>query len=206
MNVPLGWRGFPRNKIHFPTPFLTNTTALLMLYDGTLCPYVWNGVTMRFNPCRVEFILGYIYLSIIQYVGLYVFSLPIYIIYMLCLIIIIKSEAWNYYPLLRVRSWNNGFRCMSFYILTISLKLRWHRCLQPLLVKDKDLFILQNEYHCCWWPGDVRRLASTTMPLTYRKVSNTRRTKYQNLNDSRLILQLSVPSPLKPSVKSIMKM
>ena len=40
----------------------------------------------------------------------------------------------------------------------------------------------------------------------YRKVSNIRRTKYQNLNDSRLILQLSVPNPLKPSVKSIMKM
>ena len=41
---------------------------------------------------------------------------------------------------------------------------------------------------------------------TYRKVSNIRCTKYQNLNDSRLILQLSVPNPLKPSVKSIMKM
>ena len=40
----------------------------------------------------------------------------------------------------------------------------------------------------------------------YRKVSNIRRTKYQNLNDSRLILQLSVANPLKPSVKSIMKM
>ena len=40
----------------------------------------------------------------------------------------------------------------------------------------------------------------------YRKVSNIRRTTYQNLNDSRLILQLSVPIPLKPSVKSIMKM
>ena len=40
----------------------------------------------------------------------------------------------------------------------------------------------------------------------YRKVSNMRRTKYQNLNDSRLILQLYVPKPLKPSVKSIMQM
>ena len=39
-------------------------------------------------------------LSIIQYVGLYVFSLPIYVvmverIYILCLIIIIKSEVWT---------------------------------------------------------------------------------------------------------------
>ena len=42
--------------------------------------------------------------------------------------------------------------------------------------------------------------------VNYRKVSNIRRTKYQNLNDPRLVLQLSVPNPLKPSVKSIMKM
>ena len=48
--------------------------------------------------------------------------------------------------------------------------------------------------------------ASEAKLLTYHKVSNIRRTKYQNFNDSRLILQLSVPNPLKPSVKSIMKM
>ena len=42
--------------------------------------------------------------------------------------------------------------------------------------------------------------------VIYRKVSNIRRTKCQNLNDSRLVLQLSMPNPLKPSVKSIMKM
>ena len=34
----------------------------------------------------------------------------------------------------------------------------------------------------------------------YRKVSNIRRTKCQNLDDSRLVLQLSVPNPVKPSV------
>ena len=28
--------------------------------------------------------------------------------------------SMNYYPLFRVRSWNNGMRCMSFYILMIS--------------------------------------------------------------------------------------
>ena len=64
-------------------------------------------------------------LSIIQHLGLCVFSLPISFvmierIYMLCLIIIIKSdELWsvNYYPLFRIRSWNNGMRCISLYIL-----------------------------------------------------------------------------------------
>ena len=40
----------------------------------------------------------------------------------------------------------------------------------------------------------------------YRKVSNISRTKSQNLNDSRLILQLSLPNWLKPGVKSWMKM
>ena len=29
----------------------------------------------------------------------------------------IKSYSINYYPLFRVRSWNNGVHCMSFYIL-----------------------------------------------------------------------------------------
>ena len=37
-------------------------------------------------------------------------------------------------------------------------------------------------------------------------ISNIRRTKYQNLNASRLVLQLSLPYPLKPGVKSRMKM
>ena len=40
----------------------------------------------------------------------------------------------------------------------------------------------------------------------YRKVSSTRRTKSQNLNDSRLVLQLSLPNPLKPCLKLRMKM
>ena len=41
---------------------------------------------------------------------------------------------------------------------------------------------------------------------TYRKISSRRPTKYQNVNDPRLTLQLSLPNPLKPGVKSRMKM
>ena len=33
--------------------------------------------------------------------------------------------SMNYYPLFRVRSWNNGMRCMSFYILIEILWLIW---------------------------------------------------------------------------------
>ena len=40
----------------------------------------------------------------------------------------------------------------------------------------------------------------------YRKVSNIRRTKSQNSNASRLILEFSLPNPLKPGVKLRMKM
>ena len=40
---------------------------------------------------------------------------------------------------------------------------------------------------------------------TYRNISDIRRTKAQTLSDSRLALQLSLPNPLKPGVKSRMK-
>ena len=36
--------------------------------------------------------------------------------------------------------------------------------------------------------------------VTYRKISNIRRTKSKNLNDSRLVLHLSLPNLLKPGV------
>ena len=40
----------------------------------------------------------------------------------------------------------------------------------------------------------------------YHKISNISGTKSQNLNVSRLVLQLSLPNPMKPGVKSGMKM
>ena len=42
--------------------------------------------------------------------------------------------------------------------------------------------------------------------MNYRQVSNIRRTKSQHLKDSRTVLWLSLPNPLKPDVKSRMKM
>ena len=44
-----------------------------------------------------------------------------------------------------------------------------------------------------WWPKEGK--------LRYHKTSNIRCTKSQNLNDSRLVLQLSLPNLLKPGVK-----
>ena len=42
--------------------------------------------------------------------------------------------------------------------------------------------------------------------VDYRKVSNIRRTESQYLNDSHLVLQSSLPNPMKPGVKLRMKM
>ena len=54
-----------------------------------------------------------------------------------------------------------------------------------------------------------RMATSYTISLTYveyRQVSNIRRTKFQHLKDSRTVLRLSLPNPLKPDVKSRMNM
>ena len=40
----------------------------------------------------------------------------------------------------------------------------------------------------------------------YRKISNISGTKSQNLNGSRLVLQLYLPNPLNPNVRSSMMM
>ena len=65
-----------------------------------------------------------------------------------------------------------------------------------------------SDIHLKAMPQAIPQSSTTkiSLKITYRKVSNIRRSICQNLNDSRLVLQLSVPNPLKPSVKSIMKM
>ena len=61
--------------------------------------------------------------SIIQYVRLCVFSLPTPLVMIERIYIYDLSYyhnqigSMNYYPLFRVRSWNNGVRCMSSYIV-----------------------------------------------------------------------------------------
>ena len=44
------------------------------------------------------------------------------------------------------------------------------------------------------------------LQLTPRQISNISHTKFPNINVSRLVLQLYLPNPLKPGVKSRMKM
>ena len=47
---------------------------------------------------------------------------------------------------------------------------------------------------------------SAELRKKYRKSFNIRHTKSQNLNESRLVLQLPLPNPVKPGVQSRMKM
>ena len=48
----------------------------------------------------------------------------------------------------------------------------------------------------------VTYCATHNLHLTYRKISNIRPTQNQNLNDSRLIMQLPLPNPFKPYVEN----
>ena len=61
-------------------------------------------------------------LSIIQYMGLCVFSIPISLVMIERIYTLSyyhnQIGCMNYYPWFRVRSWNNGLRCMSLYILS----------------------------------------------------------------------------------------
>ena len=72
--------------------------------------------------CRVCVSLSiFSQLSIIQYMGLCVFSSPISLVMIERIYALSFYDhqigSMNYYPLFRVRSWNYGMRCMSLYIL-----------------------------------------------------------------------------------------
>ena len=109
---------------------LADRTRLFVQYTislSSLCKIIWRHWTYKMP---VRYILSSVWVrlsifsqwSIIQYVGLCVFSLPTppcddrENIYTLSFYYH-QIGSTNYYPLFRVRSWNNGVRCMSFYIL-----------------------------------------------------------------------------------------
>ena len=93
---------------------------------SSLCKLIWGHWTYEMS---VRYILSSVWvrlsifskLSIIQYIGLCVFSLPISLV-MIGRIYTLsyyhhQIGSMNYDPLFRVRPWNNGMRCMSLYIL-----------------------------------------------------------------------------------------
>ena len=91
------------------TFWLADRTRLFVQYTtslSSLCKFIWRHWTYKMP---VRYILSSVWvrlsnlspLSIIQYMELYVFSWPISLvmiewIYIICLIIIIKSEVWTF--------------------------------------------------------------------------------------------------------------
>ena len=120
------------------TFWLADRTRLFVQYTislSSLCKLIWRHWTYKMP---VRYILSSVWarlsifslLSIIQYVGLYVLQLTHFScddwenLYTLS-VYHHEIGSMNYYPLFRVRSWNNGVRCMSCYILSenmISIK------------------------------------------------------------------------------------
>ena len=93
--------------------------------------------------------------------------------------------------------------CVSFeFILGLrvfTLSLRYHRA--------HDEFKMVSNQHIVNTKKDRgHTLAPIFWGVTYRQVSNIRRTKSKHLKDSRTVLRLSLPNRLKQDVKSRMKM
>ena len=72
---------------------------------------------------------------------------------------------------------------------------------------DGNPFPLKT-YTCLFYLISIVHAAYQAFTLfeTYRKISNISRTNFQNLNVSHLVLQLSLPNPLKPGVKLRLEM
>ena len=111
------------------TFWIADITRLFVQYTislSSLCKLIWRHWTYKM-PVRC--ILSSVWvrlsmfssLSIIKYVGLCVFSLPISLVMIGRVYTLSYNHhqigIMNYYPLFRARTWNNGVRCMSFYII-----------------------------------------------------------------------------------------
>ena len=91
----------------------------------------------------------------------------------------------------------------SFKKMQLKMSANWRSfCL--------GLSVLTDVQRCIDDEKEVKHHASAeswhNSNFVYGQTSNISRTKSQHLNDSRLVLQLSLPNQLKPNVKSRMKM
>ena len=79
-----------------------------------------------------------------------------------------RIGSMNYYPLFRVRSWNNGVRCMSFCILMKRIWPRTDPCGAP---HDKGTVLafipLINKDYCRWDKYDRSQLRAVWLRPMY---------------------------------------
>ena len=146
----------------------------------SLCKIIWRHWTYKMP---VTYILSSVWVwlsifsqlsiiqSIIRYVGLCVFSLPTPLLMIERIYTLSyyhhQIGSMNYDPLFRVRSWNNGVRCMSFYILiewirryTMEISKGWFQWfhLQWLDCAKKKSSVLLLEFCALVMPAFSSRL------------------------------------------------
>ena len=125
--------------------FVHNTISL-----SSSCKLIWRHWTYKMP---VRYILSSVWvrlsifsqLSIIQYMGLCVFSLPISLV-MIEMIYTLsyyhhQIGSMNYYPLFRARSWNNGMRCMPIFLLYYFWDSQHHCCNMSIFSSIKNNYI-----------------------------------------------------------------
>ena len=104
--------------------------------------------------------------------------------------------------------WRQDMGCLLWVQSLVHIPLEWLYC----CIQNNMLYLFPPTTHTTppqkKTPNHLhhRNVNELYKMQTYRKVSNIRCTKSQILNDSRLLLHLSLPNRLKPSVKSRMKM
>ena len=133
------------SRIRFGLLIVRHTISL-----SSLCKLIWRHWSYKM-PLRYILSSVWVRLSIfsqlfiMQYMGLCVFSLPISLVMIERIYTLSyyhhQIGSMNYYPLFRVRSWNNVMRCMSPYILmyiTWILKIPPNGFdYRPLVIKQK---------------------------------------------------------------------
>ena len=117
------WTWNSRIRFGLLIVFVYYTISLL-----SLCKLIWRHWSYKMP---IKYILSRVWvwlstfsrLFIIQYMGLWVFRLPISLVMIERIYTLSHYHheigSMNYYPLFRVRSWNNGMRCMSLNILML---------------------------------------------------------------------------------------
>ena len=103
--------------------------------------------------------------------------------------------------LMRCLSATSLYGCLSICWLQICCKSNWNQTHNQSI---DGLWWLWVHVSGALWV--LLSALHTFHETVYRQVSNIRRTKSQHLKDPRAVLRLSLPNPLKPDVKSRMKM
>ena len=133
---------------------------------------------------------------------------------------------WSLYTGFTIYSWSQHILSISGSMLSAIKRWEAVPCYQQSK-DEKQFHVISNQKmiadstkppvaEMCW--PDTPKLHSSTSILstfqqvvgppshTFHQISNIRCTKSQDLNISHLVLYLSLPNPLKPCVKSRMKM